>query len=111
MYSYINPQSHIKELGERIRLYRINMGITQQKLEEMSGVSQRSISRLEQGASLQMDSFIKILTALQLDGNLELLVPDQRKRPSYYLKEDCRPRQRATSNKDKKRSFVWGDEK
>lgn len=42
------------------------MGLTQKELGEKSGVSQRSISRLEQGESLQLDNFIKIMIALNL---------------------------------------------
>lgn len=90
----LNYQEYQKLIGERLRLYRINAEMTQQDLESKSGVSVRSISRLEQGASVQLESLIKILTALNLESNIDLLIPDQTKRPSYYLKESDKPRRR-----------------
>ena len=75
-------------IGERVKQYRINAGLTQQDLENKSGVSVRSISRLEQGASVQFESLIKILFALNLESNIDLLIPDQTKRPSFYLKDN-----------------------
>lgn len=107
----LSVKAYLKEIGERIRLYRINQMITQKKIEEMSGVSERSISRLEQGKSIQMDNFIKILLALKLEDNFELLVPNQKNRPSYYLKENVKIKKRVRKSFDKKNNFVWGDEK
>lgn len=80
-------QEYLKMIGNRIKQYRVNLGMTQRDLEEKSGVSVRSISRLEQGASVQLDSFIKVLEALNLIMNFEHLIPDQSRRPSYYLNE------------------------
>ena len=86
-------QEYIKELGQKIKLYRIMNEMSQQDLEEQSGVSKRSISRLEQGESIQVDNLFKILVALDLGDNIELLIPDQTKRPSYYLsREEKEPR-------------------
>ncbi len=96
-------------IGERVKQYRISMGMSQRDLEEASGVSMRSISRLEQGASVQMESMIKILTALRLSENLELLIPDQTKRPSYYLNQE-KPKQRVHKKESNKATFKWGDE-
>lgn len=99
-----------KLIGERLKQYRINAEMTQQDLEKMSGVSVRSISRLEQGASVQLESLIKILTALNLEANLDLLIPDQRKRPSYYLKDSEKPKQRVRKKENNGDHFKWGDE-
>ncbi len=99
----------IKKLGERIKLYRVNYGMTQKDLENRSGVSVRSISRLEQGESVQTESLVRILCALQIDDNLDLLVPDQTKRPSYYLKER-KKNPRARKREKKKIRPKWGDE-
>ena len=103
-------QEYHKLIGERIKAYRINLGKTQKDLEEESGVSMRSISRLEQGASVQLESLIKILFALRLESNIDFLVPDQTKRPSYYLQEK-KPRKRARKKVEPDKMFVWGDEK
>lgn len=77
-------QEYIRELGQKVKTYRIMNEMSQQDLEDKSGVSKRSISRLEQGESVQVDNLFKIMIALGLGDNIELLVPDQTKRPSYY---------------------------
>ncbi len=100
----------IKKLGERIKLYRVNYGMTQKDLENRSGVSVRSISRLEQGESVQTESLVRILCALQIDDNLDLLVPDQTKRPSYYLVKKRAENPRVRKKKVKKIRPKWGDE-
>ena len=102
-----NYQNYLTELGKRLKYYRVNVGMTQRELEYKSGVSLRSISRFEQGVSIQLESLIKILCALDLENNLDLLIPDQAKRPSYYLNNTHRQRVRKSENNNK---FKWGDE-
>ncbi len=102
-------QEYIKELGQRIKTYRILKDMSQQDLEDKSGVSKRSISRLEQGESVQVDNLFKILLALDLGENIDLLVPDQTKRPSFYLeKADDKPKR--VRRRVEKSGFRWGDE-
>lgn len=102
-------QEYIRELGQKIKTYRIMKEMSQQDLEDKTGVSRRSISRLEQGESVQVDNLFKILLALELGENIELLVPDQTKRPSFYLeKEDDKPKR--VRKRTEKGKFKWGDE-
>lgn len=102
-------QEYIRELGQKIKTYRIMKELSQQELEDKTGVSKRSISRLEQGESVQVDNLFKILLALDLGDNIELLVPDQTKRPSFYLdKTDNKPKR--VRKKTEKNEFKWGDE-
>ncbi|MBP3242166.1 MAG: helix-turn-helix domain-containing protein [Oribacterium sp.] len=111
MNGYNNYQEYIKELGKKIKTYRIMKGLSQQELEDLTGVSVRSISRLEQGYSVQLDTLLKILLALDLGDNIELLVPDQTKRPSYYLEQsDDRPKRVRKRRENENKSFKWGDE-
>ena len=83
--------------------------ISQQDLEDLSGVSKRSISRLEQGESIQIDNLFKILLALGLGDNIEMLVPDQTKRPSYHLMKGGGEPKRVRKKTEKK-AFKWGDD-
>ena len=102
-------QEYISELGQKIKTYRIMNEMSQQDLENKSGVSKRSISRLEQGESVQVDNLFKIIIALGLGDNIELLVPDQTKRPSYYL-ENTKSNPKRVRKKIDKNDFKWGDE-
>lgn len=108
MNKYTNKE-YLQMIGKRIKLFRVYSGISQKELEEKTGISRRTFSRLETGTSIQLDSLIKILTALGLDNNLELLIPDQSKRPSMYLQKN-KVKQRASSKTRKIEPFKWGDE-
>lgn len=102
-------REYIIELGQKIKTYRIMKEMSQQDLEDKTGVSKRSISRLEQGESVQVDNLFKILIALDLGDNIELLVPDQTKRPSFFL-ENSDYKSRRVRKKTTKSEFMWGDE-
>ncbi len=99
-------------LCERLKQYRINYPLTQSELAEKSGVSVRSISRFENGEDISMSKFICILRALDLSERLMEFIPDQRKRPSYYLGNE-KKRHRASGNRGSKTDtpFVWGEDK
>jgi hypothetical protein len=47
--------------------------------------------------------------SLGLGDNIELLVPDQTKRPSYYL-EKAENKPKRVRKKTEKNDFKWGDE-
>ena len=102
-------QEYIEELGRKIKHYRIMREMSQQELADKTGISKRSISRLEQGESVQLNSLFTILIALGLGDNIDLLVPDQAKRPSFYL-EKTENIARRVRKKPEKESFKWGDE-
>ena len=102
-------REYIKELGRKIKIYRIMKEMSQQDLEDKTGVSKRSISRLEQGESVQLENLFKILLALDLGENIDLLVPDQTKRPSFYL-EKSENKNKRVRKKTEKNDFKWGDE-
>lgn len=103
-------KEYLAMLGARLKQHRINLGLSQKDLEEKAGVSLRSISRFEQGASIQLDNFIKLLTALNLDDRLELLADDQSKRPSNYL-NNYKVKQRVHKKDKQKSQFIWEEDK
>lgn len=99
------------EIRENFKTYRINYPMTQKELAEKSGVSQRSITRFENGEDINLSNFLKLIDALDLADNFSSLIPDQSLRPSDYLRAKPK-RQRATASKyiAPKSSFKWGDE-
>lgn len=105
-----NSQDYLNMIGNRIKLYRINSNLSQQELADQSGVSVRTISRLEQGASVQLEGLICILDALNVAGNFELLIPDQTRDPFYYVKNKEKQRQRVGRKNDFDKKFKWGDD-
>ena len=115
MGKYLSSHSALSELAGRLKAYRIAYPLTQKELADKSGVALRSIFSMESGKDMQLGSLIKVLIALDLDANLDMLVPDPTKRPSFYLRNQsiASPRKRVR----KKNSPIpgtdsrWGDER
>ena len=112
MINFKSFDQYLSQIGNKIKLYRVSLGLTQADLEEKSGVSKRSISRLELGQSIQLDNLFKILIALDLGDNIDALVPDLTKRPSFLMAEEQKMAlRRARKGSNKKASgFTWGED-
>ena len=67
------PNDIAKELVEKIKQYRKKLKISQVQLANKSGVSLGSIKRFESKYEISLNSFIKILIALNLEQDLENL--------------------------------------
>ncbi len=108
--AYIETSKNmIQRLGERIKNYRIAYPMTQKELAGKSGVSLRCIQNFEHGEDIQLNNFIKLLHALDLAENMDLLIPDMTQRPSAFL-EKTKTRKRAPKTQAGDGTFQWGDE-
>ena len=67
------PNDIAKELVEKIKQHRKKLKISQAQLATKSGVSLGSIKRFESKYEISLNSFIKILIALNLEQDLENL--------------------------------------
>lgn len=67
------PNEIAKELVEKIKQQRKKLKISQIQLAAKSGVSLGSIKRFESKYEISLNSFIKILIALNLERDLENL--------------------------------------
>ena len=98
-----------KELSNRFKQYRISCQLTQEELADKSMVSLSTIKRFENGEDIGLSKLIRLMESLDLIGNLDILIPDQSNRPSYYL-DRTKPRQRARKKSVKRADWKWGDE-
>ena len=106
-----SEQTILKELGARIKQYRISSNMTQAELAENCGISSSTVVRLENGADLQISNYFKILRALGLLQNLDILVPEaQVDFKALYEKKAPRQRVRLSAAKAKP-DWVWGEDK
>ena len=67
------PNDIAHELVEKIKQHRKKLKISQAQLASKSGVSLGSIKRFESKHEISLNSFIKILIALNLERDLENL--------------------------------------
>ncbi len=103
----------LREAGKRLAQYRIAHQLTQADIAEQSGVSKRTIERIEAGASAQMSTIIRILRVLDLLPGLDHLIPESGPRPMDLLKLKGKARQRASSKRKPERGnekWTWGDD-
>jgi len=115
MNKYLSSHNALLEIGARLKAYRIDYPFSQKELSVKSGVSERSILRMERGEDMQFGNLIKVLIALDIDANLDMLIPDPTKRPSYYLKDRFSPSQRKRVRKKEPKNpsteIKWGEDK
>lgn len=93
-----NNRTIRKEIANRIKSSRINFPMTREELAEKSGVSLRTIARIEAGETTQFDNIISILRAMNCLDRIDLIFPDDEIRPSTIL-QNKKTRKRATSVK------------
>lgn len=109
-----SDKATLGELGERISRYRLNRNMTQSALADEAGISERTMIRLENGQSSQLQNFIRVLRVLDLLENLETLVPEPPLSPIQQAKMHGKQRQRASSSSptivETKEPWSWGDD-
>ena len=106
------PEEIEREIAKRMKEYRIAYPLTQMELADKSGVSLRTIQSFENGKSIHLSIFIKLMLALDLASNFNMLIPDMTNRPSaMFAKATNTERKRVRKRtKPTNRRFKWGDE-
>ena len=108
-----NEQAILKEIGLRIKQYRISLDITQADLADKCGISSSTEVRIENGEDSKFSNYIKILSALNVLENIDLLFPEPQ--PDFkklYEIEQSQRRKRASRKKPMEKSaWVWGEDK
>lgn len=106
-----SEQVIIKELGTRIKQYRISLNITQNELADKCGISASTVVRIENGEDSIFSNYIKILSSLGLTQNMDILIPEAQQDFKAMFEKKA-PRQRVKANTSKKKStWVWEEDK
>ena len=75
-----------KELGKKIKQYRVAQGYTQEKLSELVDISQKALSSIEVGENfVTSETLDKLLSALDITAE-DLFSTNDVKEPSELLK-------------------------
>ena len=102
-----SPESLVEETGKKLERLRLSRNITQSELAQEAGVSLRTLRRLESGQGVTLDSFVRILAALKLQQNMDMLIPNPRIRPIERVRTGGRERKRARSAKTVGHGTKW----
>ena len=95
------------ELGQRIRAVRKSRGLNQTQLAERAGVSRPTVSKLERGTDVSLDSFLSSLRALDLLDALRNLVPEPGVSPMAELTGKVATKRSTAPDSP---TWTWGDE-
>ena len=85
------------ELGDRIKIARLNANLTQKALAKKAGVSLKAVTNGEKGKST-LESMIAILIALEITEQLNFFLPKQEISPVQLIELKGKERKRATSS-------------
>ena len=99
-------------LAGQLKKIRLTRNLTQAQLAKESGISLATIKRLENGQTITLNTFIRILIALDLQHNLATLLPDPAIRPVERVNTGGHERQRARPVQSdlEDSTWSWGDE-
>lgn len=108
-FSTASSEAIIEALCKQLDEIRLSRNISQAVLAAEAGVSRRTMSRLADGQSISLDSFIRIVQALHLTDHLAALLPDPSIRPVDRVRLDGAERQRARGKRAAQGSWTWAD--
>jgi len=112
--NFLNSQQIELYLCRKLESVRLMKNISQARLADQAGVSRRTISRMENGKGVSLDTFIRVIKALDLTDHLTALVPSTEIRPIERVKRKAE-RKNASSPRIKKevstgKKWEWGNQ-
>jgi putative transcriptional regulator len=99
------------EIGRRLRQARLNRDLSQSDLAAGAGVSELTIRKMEKGELGHSRSLIRVLRALGLLHNADILVPEESVSPIQQSDRSGNSPQRASRNRSSSSSeWSWGED-
>lgn len=80
LFEWNEEHRNIQTIGESVRRKRLELNITQDQLSASTGVSRRTITRLEGGNGSTLESALKILNALGINEFVPFVESPERRR-------------------------------
>ena len=109
-YNLLTDDDIVRDLANRFEKLRVNKHLKEMDLEELAGISRKTLYNFRHGAaSINLKSFIRLLRAVDVVDRLQLIFPEQE---SYSPKENTikvLPK-RVRDKRNLKGEFKWGDE-
>jgi transcriptional regulator with XRE-family HTH domain len=91
--SYLSISELQAQLGEQVQALRVSKAMDQITTAEKAGISEKALRNLEAGRGSTLETFLRVLKALESLNGLELLVPKPSISPLAVLR-GSRRRQR-----------------
>ena len=98
-YQFATSEQIAAMLGQRLEAARLLRNINQSALAKQAGVSRRTITRLENGHGVSLDTFVRVCSALGFAGHLANLFPETQINPVERVRRKGGERKRARASK------------
>ena len=110
-----SPQLSIQEIGRQLEQLRLSKNLSQSVTASEAGVSRRTITRMEAGETVSLDTFVRVLKVYGVADRLAALFPLNNVRPIERAKLGGKQRKRAssikkTTKKPNDKAWSWGDD-
>jgi transcriptional regulator with XRE-family HTH domain len=92
-----SSQQSIQALGHQLEQMRLSENLSQSAVASEAGVSRRTITRMEAGETVSLDTFIRVLKVYDIADRLATLFPTHSVRPIERVKLGGKQRKRASS--------------
>jgi DNA-binding XRE family transcriptional regulator len=87
----------LKEIGQKLKAYRLQKNITQEEMAQKAGVNRVTIGEIEKGRPSSLLTFIQILRGLNMLDLLNNITPVPTVSPIQMAKIQRKSRQRAST--------------
>lgn len=101
-----SPQQSIKALGNQLEQLRLSKNLSQSAVAAEAGVSRRTITRMEAGETVSLDTFVRVLKVYDVADRLASLFPAHSVRPMERVKLEGKQRKRASSTVSEKNTVL-----
>jgi transcriptional regulator with XRE-family HTH domain len=110
-YEIASIEALQRDLGRRLEALRLGRNIQQAQLAKEAGVSRRTITRLESGQSVSLDTLLRVMRALGLSSRLAALLPEPSVQPVERVRSKSKERKRASARREPEVStWTWADD-
>jgi transcriptional regulator with XRE-family HTH domain len=109
-FSISSSKSIAAALCKRLDAIRLSQNVSQAELARQAGVSRRTLTRMADGETISLDSFIRVMKALGLADHLAALLPDPAVRPVELVANAGRQRRRASGKRKPTEPWSWKDD-
>ena len=101
----------LKEIGYRIKQYRIASNMTQEELADKCRFSVSTVVRIENGEDSKFSNYIKIMYILNLASNIDMMIPETQ--ANYEALYEGRPERKRVkhSAENDKPTWIWEEDK
>ena len=86
----------LREIGERVKQYRLNLNLTQQMIADRAGIHRSTLSAFENGTSASLLTFVQVMRALDALDSLDYFLPNPGPSPLQMAELEGRERKRAS---------------